>query len=146
VPAWLSTASIALAGGLIAGLVLLLSERLLFHWSLEPTASVEEVHTVPMPEVPDGGVGEEALASVEVPRAVLPNLLSFGRPMPSNPFPGQRRPPCDPRAERVIHGACWIGPVKGQEPPCGDRMFDFEGECFLASFDAPRQPTSEEHR
>jgi hypothetical protein len=88
-------------------------------------------------------VGEEALsADQDVPRAVLPIILSLGRPMPSKPFPGQRRPPCI-RGEREILGACWIGPIQGQEPPCGDRMFDYEGECYFASFDQDRQPTSE---
>jgi serine/threonine protein kinase len=145
VPAWLSTASIALAGGLIAGLVLLLSERLLFHWSLEPTASVEEVHTVPMPEVPDGGVGEEALASMQdFPRVGVPTY-SLGVPMPKSPLPGQRRPPCEARVEKAINGACWVV-VGDEKSPCGSRMFDYEERCYVPSFDAPRQPTSEEHR
>jgi hypothetical protein len=60
---------------------------------------------------------------------------------PSKPFPGQRRPPCV-RGEREIHGACWLGPVEGQEPPCGDQMFDHEAKCYFASFDQSPQPTS----
>lgn len=92
---------------------------------------------------PDAGVGEEVLTNAqEIHKAVLPPVLSFGRPMPSKPFPGQRRPPCV-RGEREIHGACWLGPIKGQEPPCGTQMFDHEGECYFASFDPSPQPTSE---
>ncbi len=91
---------------------------------------------------PDAGVGEEVPSAVqEVPRTVLPSILSLGRAMPSKPFPGQRRPPCI-RGEREIYGACWLGPIEGQEPPCGDRMFDHEGRCYFASFDQDRQPTS----
>ncbi|WP_224248707.1 serine/threonine-protein kinase [Hyalangium gracile] len=39
----------------------------------------------PSREVPDGGVGEEALASVEAARAGLPPVLALGRPMPTKP-------------------------------------------------------------
>jgi hypothetical protein len=68
----------------------------------------------------------------DVPKAVLPTQLSLGQPMPSKPFPGQRRPPCE-RGEREIHRACWLGPMAGQKPPCGDRMFDYQGECYFVS-------------
>jgi len=92
---------------------------------------------------PNAGVGDEALASVQdVPKAVLPGLLSFGRPMPKTPLRGQRKPPCE-RGETTIHGACWVW-VGGEKPPCGETMFDYDGRCFKASTDAPRQPTSEQ--
>lgn len=85
---------------------------------------------------------EESLANDHgVPRAVVPTPFSLGRPMPSKPFPRQRRPPCV-RGEREIHGACWLGPIKDQEPPCGESMFDYQGECFVASFDHSPPPTS----
>ncbi len=147
-PGWASTAVAALGGGLVAGAILLLaihgsSERPAPVPSWEPSPPLAQ----PAPEFPDGGVGEEALASVQdVPKAVYPAMLSLGRPMPASPYPGQRHPPCDPRAERAINGGCWLGPFKGQEPPCGDRMFDYKGECYMASYNAPTTPTSEDPR
>ncbi|HVG61567.1 MAG TPA: hypothetical protein VNA24_23610, partial [Hyalangium sp.] len=142
-PPWLS-----LVGAIVVGCMLVF-----LGWEMHRTASENQVapeRWIATPEevaqfAPDAGVGEEALsAAQDVPRVVLPSVLSLGRAMPSKPFPGQRRPPCAPRVEREIIGACWIGPFKGQEPPCGDRMFDYEGECFVASFNEARQPTSEQ--
>lgn len=91
----------------------------------------------------DAGVGDLALSTVEPHQAVIHPILSLGRPMPSKPFPNQRRPPCM-RGEREIHGACWIGPIGGEKPPCGDKLFDYRGECYFASYEAPKQPTSKE--
>jgi hypothetical protein len=145
-PGWASTAMAGLGGGLggglVAGALLLValrggSERSAPAW--EPSAALEQ----PAPEAPDGGVAEDALASVQekLPRVIL----SFGRSMPPQPFPSQRRPPCS-RGEREIIGACWLGPMKGEQPPCGEKMFDYQGECYFASFDPGRQPTSEDPR
>jgi serine/threonine protein kinase len=148
-PRWISLACAAAVGGMVVFL----------GGKLHGTAAHQEPATPPWiatPEemaqfeevsqfAPDAGVSEEALsAAQDMPRAALPSILSLGRPMPTKPFPGQRRPPCASRVEREIYGACWIGPFKGQEPPCGEHMFDYEGECFLASFDQERQPTSDQ--
>jgi hypothetical protein len=87
-----------------------------------------------------GGVGDQALSSaVEVPRVGVP-LSAVGLPMPKKPQPGQRKPPCE-RGETAIYGACWVH-VGREAPPCGQRMFDHEGGCYFASYDAPPQPTS----
>jgi hypothetical protein len=95
-------------------------------------------------ETPDGGVGEEVLASVEdMPRPGVP-LYVLGVPMPKQPLPGQRKPPCD-RGETSLNGACWVW-VGGEQPPCGAKMFDHDGKCYFASYDAPREPTSRDQR
>jgi serine/threonine protein kinase len=146
-PKWLSLACAAAVGGLVVFL----------GGKLHGTVSHQEPATPPWiatPEemsqfeevpqfAPDAGVSEEALSTAqEMPRAALPTILSLGRPMPSKPFPGQRRPPCEPRVEREIIGACWIGPLGDEKPPCGNKMFDYEDRCYLASFNEARQPTS----
>jgi hypothetical protein len=142
-PPWLSLAGATVVGGMLVFL----------GWEMHRTAS--EQKPAPQPWIakaedvaqfaPDAGVGEETLsAAQDVPRVVLPSMLSLGRPMPSKPFPSQRRPPCELRVERELIGACWLGPIKGQEPSCGNKMIDYEGECFLASFDQDRQPTSDQ--
>jgi len=93
---------------------------------------------------PDAGVAGEVVASVQdVPQAVLPALLSFGRAMPKTPLSGQRKPPCE-RGEREINGGCWVGPIGDETPPCGDTMFDYAGRCYKVSVDMPRQPTSDQ--
>jgi serine/threonine protein kinase len=91
---------------------------------------------------PDAGVAEEVSSIQDVPKAALPALLSLSRPMPKNPMRGQRKPPCE-RGETAINGACWVE-VAREVPPCGDTMFDYDGRCFKASTDAPRQPTSDQ--
>ena len=93
---------------------------------------------------PDAGVTEEALARAEnmIPR-VGPFVASFGRAMPPQPFPTQRRPPCV-RGEWEINGGCWFKVDEREKPPCGDKMFDYEGRCYLVSFNDARQPTSGE--
>jgi eukaryotic-like serine/threonine-protein kinase len=143
VSAWLSWASASMVGALLMALVMLLVVRPApAEPAPKPTpwlATPEEVAQF----APDAGVGEKALASVQdAPKAVLPALLSFGRPMPKTPLHGQRTPPCE-RGETAIHGACWVE-VAREVPPCGDTMFDYDGRCFKASTNAPRQPTSEQ--
>lgn len=118
------------------------------HGAPAPNAQFRDAEYVPetsAPESPDAGVGDEVLASAEVLPRVGPFISSLGRAMPKQPFPNQRRPPCE-RGERAINGGCWVGPIDLEKPPCGEKMFDYEGRCYFASFDGPRQPTSEEPR
>lgn len=92
---------------------------------------------------PDGGVGEEALSSVQnVPRAVVPPSV-LGLRMQKEPLPGQKKPPCEPEIQTVINGGCWVGPLGKRKPPCGSEAFDYDDGCYMPVFPAPRQPTSE---
>ncbi len=143
VPAWLSGATVGVVVGLLVGASLELR-----HGPPSPEVQLrdsEHVREMPVPEAPDGGVGEGVLTSAEVLPRVGPLIVSMGRPMPKQPFPNQRRPPCE-RGERAINGACWVIVGAEEKPPCGERMFDYEGRCYFASFDGLRQPTSEEPR
>ncbi|KFE70188.1 serine/threonine protein kinase [Hyalangium minutum] len=148
VPVWFTWASASMIGGLVVALVLLPFLKASSPTHQDTPSTPQPVPWLATPEeiaqfAPDAGVGDEALTNVQdVPKAVVPTLLSLGRPMPSKPFPGQRRPPCVPRIEREIVGGCWMGPFKDQEPPCGERMFDYQGACFVASYDQSPQPTS----
>lgn len=89
-------------------------------------------------------VGEEALQVVEgLPSAgVAP--AAIGREMPKQPFPGQKKPPCEPRTQRVINGACWVGPIRNAKPPCGNDYYDGEDGCYVPLIASPRQPTAEQ--
>ena len=94
---------------------------------------------------PDAGVAQESLqAAQDLPHAELSSILSLGRPMPSKPFPGQKKPPCDPRTQRVINGGCWIGPISNAKPPCGNEAYDGDDGCYVPLIVTPRQPTSKE--
>jgi hypothetical protein len=94
--------------------------------------------------VADGGVDDAVLAAAhDFPRAeVMPGLI--GREMPKDGFPRQRKPPCTERGERAIKGACWFGPLEGEKSPCGSKLFDYDGRCYVPSFNSPRQPTSQD--
>jgi len=134
-------ASASLVGALVMAVVMLL-------WVRPAPPEPKPTPWLATPEevaqfAPDAGVGDEALASVQdVPRAVMPLVLTVGVAMPKKPFDGQRKPPCDPDTEIAVLGACWA--VLKKEAPCGPKAFDYEGRCLRASFDAPRQPTSQQ--
>ncbi|WP_224367793.1 serine/threonine-protein kinase [Hyalangium versicolor] len=137
---WFTWASAALAGGLLPLTVLKLWPSGENH-SVDLPPLVEESHAPPV-EAPDAGVGDEALASTQnFPRVGVPPS-ALGRPMPKQPYPGQRKPPCSARGERSINGGCWVIVGAEERPPCGPTMFDHEDRCYYASYDAPRQPAS----
>ncbi|MFL5344454.1 MAG: serine/threonine protein kinase [Hyalangium sp.] len=146
-PAWASTAVAALGGGLIASALLLIA----IHGGSEgpvptpaPAREPDVALEQPAPEVPDGGVAAEVLASAaRIPRDVSP-YTTISATMPKQPFPGQKKPPCEPRAEREVLGACWS--ILKMTPPCAAAGFDYNGECLRAVMVEPRQPASEDPR
>jgi len=144
VPAWLSWAASSALGTVVASFLVLLLVRP----APPPEPAPNPTPWLATPEevaqfAPDAGVGDEALQNVQdVPKAMLPAILTFGRPMPTTPLPGQRKPPCR-RGEKEINGGCWLGPLKDELPPCGNTLFDYQGECYAATGESPRPPTSE---
>jgi hypothetical protein len=141
-PDWLAPALVALSGGLVFALVLLLV--FLLTRAREPAPRWDDRHQQVAQFVPDAGVADDALSTVQdADRRVGPWMLALGRPMPSKPHPDQRRPPCE-RGEKEINGGCWVGPLRDEVPPCGAKMFEYEGGCYFASFTGPKTPTSKE--
>ncbi|WP_224245792.1 serine/threonine protein kinase [Hyalangium gracile] len=141
VPWWLSASAAALVGGL----VVFAAFKLTAPPQPDPSYFLAELQRhVPSPEMPDAGVADEALVAIEqIPRALLPELRSLGRSMPTTPFPGQKKPPCDPESQRAINGVCWVE-VARKKPPCGPEAFDFEDACYLPLILSPPAPTSGE--
>ncbi|MDC0707688.1 serine/threonine-protein kinase [Stigmatella sp. ncwal1] len=104
------------------------------------------------PQLPDSpqGVSSREGESVAVGNSVMfvPHsssvqcdpISTLGLPLPEKPFPGQRKPPCEPRFETAIRGSCWV--ELKMAPPCGNNAFDWEGGCYIPSANAPRKPTS----
>jgi hypothetical protein len=64
----------------------------------------------------------------------------LARPLPKEPFKGQKRPPCHRYAEVEIIGACWT-PHK-LKAPCPDILYEYQGECYLPSLSAKPPPSS----
>jgi len=129
---------------MVGGTLVTLAAEL--HWSISPEAEVssasEERH-VPHRDTPDAGVGDEVLLSAQdAPRAPVPTY-GMGRKMPDQPFPNQRKPPCDPESERVINGGCWFPRSGTVKPPCGKNAFEYMDGCYMPMIDPPRQPTSD---
>ncbi|WP_224241134.1 serine/threonine protein kinase [Hyalangium gracile] len=138
VPWWL-TASVA---AVVSGLVVLVAVKPEPPSQLEPGSFLLEQRHSPVAESADAGVADEALSSVAViPREVTP-YSPVGMPFPKTPYPGQKKPPCEPRFEREVLGVCWS--ILKAAPPCGESAFDRDGECLRAVIVQPRQPASEQ--
>lgn len=137
-PPWVSSGIAALMGSMILGVCTGIRQ----HVPPEQWSAIEERHQ-PSREVPDAGVAEEALLSVEsYPQASVPSS-AVALPMPKGPLPGQKKPPCEPGYELAALGACWLVSFE-KKPPCGSFGYEYDGKCVRASFAAPRAPTSGE--
>jgi hypothetical protein len=109
-----------------------------------------------VPEARDGGGGdervvgvadagvEEGLASAVVVPSERTGPDRIGRELPKDPLRGQRKPPCTLRRETVIRGACWISLLV--PAPCDNDAYEWEGRCYLPSFQEPRRPTSDSEK
>jgi hypothetical protein len=64
----------------------------------------------------------------------------LARPLPKEPFKGQKRPPCTRYTEVELVGACWM-PHK-LKAPCPEDLFEHQGECYAPSFSAKPPPSS----
>ena len=64
----------------------------------------------------------------------------LARPLPREPFKGQKRPPCTRYAEVELVGACWL-PHK-LKAPCPDVLYEHQGECYSPAFSAKPPPSS----
>jgi hypothetical protein len=104
----------------------------------EPVASAASVptrHDVPaQAETPDTPYSAWLGNTTSQEEPVL------ARPLPREPFKGQKRPPCTPRVEVELIGACW-GPHK-LTAPCPDELFEHQGECYAPIFSAKPPPQS----
>ncbi|HYO73195.1 MAG TPA: hypothetical protein VEU33_44740 [Archangium sp.] len=99
-------------------------------WVSAPPAGIrQEVPTDTEPFPTSGSIWDtEQDGGIPVP----------ARPLPQKPYKGQRRPPCKPRIEVELIGACWV-PHK-LKAPCPEDLYEYQGECFTASMASPPQP------
>ena len=64
----------------------------------------------------------------------------LARPLPKEPFKGQKRPPCTRYVEVELVGACWA--PHELKAPCPETLFEYQGKCYLPSFSARPPPSS----
>ncbi|HZH16519.1 MAG TPA: hypothetical protein VE057_19360, partial [Archangium sp.] len=64
----------------------------------------------------------------------------LARPLPKEPFKGQKRPPCTRYVEVELVGACWA--PHELKAPCPETLFEYQGKCYLPSFSAKPPPSS----
>ncbi|HEX8824905.1 MAG TPA: hypothetical protein VF794_33625 [Archangium sp.] len=64
----------------------------------------------------------------------------LARPLPREPFKGQKRPPCTRYAEVELVGACWL--PHELKAPCPDVLYEHQGKCYSPAFSAKPPPSS----
>ncbi|MFY0563823.1 hypothetical protein ACN28E_08250 [Archangium lansingense] len=101
-------------------------------WVSAPPASIrQEVSTNTEPFPTSGSIWDtEQDGGVPV----------LARPLPQKPYKGQRRPPCKPRVEVELIGACWV--PHELKAPCPEDLYEYQGRCFTASMASPPLPRS----
>lgn len=58
----------------------------------------------------------------------------LARPLPHEPFKGQKRPPCWRTSEVELIGACWT--PHELKAPCPEELYEYQGKCYLPAFRA----------
>lgn len=104
----------------------------------EPPAAPTEYARVAGPskqEASPSGVGETILAQPMISAEYRP-YNGITAPVPSDPLPGQRHPPCQgPQIE--INGGCWYV-VGNVSPPCAETTFEWRKRCYVPVGAPPR--------
>lgn len=100
--------------------------------NIPPVTPCDEVPTAGgTPEQPThGGLVDTADAGASV----------LARPLPREPFKGQKRPPCTRYAEVELVGACWL--PHELKAPCPDVLYEHQGKCYSPAFSAKPPPQS----
>jgi hypothetical protein len=69
-----------------------------------------------------------------------PGQPVLARPLPKEPFKGQKRPPCTRHVEVELVGGCWIQHTLNA--PCPETIFEHLGKCYVPTFSAKPPPSS----
>jgi hypothetical protein len=134
----LGVASVAMVGAL-----LLLALVLLAPVSIPPSAPEPLASALPAPmsheeppvdENPDEPTHGGLVDATDAGQSVL------ARPLPREPFKGQKRPPCTRYAEVELVGACWL--PHELKAPCPDVLYEHQGKCYSPAFSAKAPPQS----
>jgi hypothetical protein len=131
----LALAGVAAVCALIFALVRRGSESSGEPVSLAGTARAPVSHEASM-----GGGGPESFTSGLLGDTTPQGEFVLARPLPREPFKGQKRPPCNRRIEVELIGACW-GPHE-LKAPCPDELYEHQGKCYLPIISAKPPPQS----
>jgi hypothetical protein len=102
------------------------------------------------PSVPPAPLSHEEPTAAEVPEPSIERGLVdtttpqeqtvLARPLPKEPYKGQKRPPCTRYTEVELIDACWI--PHRLKAPCPDSLHEHQGECYVPAFSAKPPPQS----
>ena len=102
-----------------------------------------------LPSAPPALTGHEESTAAEMSPPSIDKMLAdtipeapfvLVRPLPKEPYKGQKRPPCTRYAEVELIGACWM--PHELKPPCPESLHEHEGKCYVPSFSAKPPPSS----
>jgi hypothetical protein len=65
---------------------------------------------------------------------------ALAHPFPRKPYKGQKRPPCTPRVEVELLGACWV--PHELKAPCPEELYEYQGKCYMTVMLPPPTPQS----
>ncbi|HEX8438591.1 hypothetical protein [Archangium sp.] len=133
---------LAVAGAAAVCVLLLALVRLAFVSPL-PSGPEELASTPPAPmsdEVPTVGWNLDEPTHGGLVDVADAGESVLARPLPREPFKGQKRPPCTRYAEVELVGACWL-PHK-LKAPCPDVLYEHQEECYSPAFSAKPPPQS----
>ncbi|MFY0566892.1 hypothetical protein ACN28E_24050 [Archangium lansingense] len=102
----------------------------------------------PMPLTSAASVSHEEAMDTEISEpftSALEDISPQGvpvlaRPLPREPFKGQKRPPCTQYTEVELVGACWM--PHELKAPCPNALFEHQGKCYAPVFRAQAPPQS----
>jgi hypothetical protein len=133
-PLWGVEMAMAIVGLLLAALTTVA----LYQWPIGTTASSADGSDI----VAVGDSASVMAVSELAPMRTDGTPRSVGLPMPEKPFEGQRTPPCNRNGEVALRGGCWYELARATLP-CREDAYEWKGACYLPSYPARRQTTSQ---
>ena len=133
----LGVASAATVGALLLALVRLIP------MSQPPSAPESLASAPPAPmshEEPTAGENPDTPTHGGLVDTADAGQSVLARPLPREPFKGQKRPPCTRYAEVELVGACWL--PHELKAPCPDVLYEYQGKCYSPAFSAKPPPQS----
>ncbi len=101
------------------------------------------------PSAPPAPRSHEEPTAAEEPIPSIDRLLAdttpdepfvLARPLPKEPYKGQKRPPCTRYTEVELVGACWM--PHELKAPCPESLHEHQGKCYVPAFSAKPPPQS----
>jgi hypothetical protein len=133
----LGVASAATVGALLLALV-----RMAFvPQPSDSPAPMARAEPVPVSnEVPTATEQPAPFANGWLAEATLQEQPMLALPLPSEPFKGQKRPPCSRYVQVELVGGCWV--PHELKAPCPDELYEHKSKCYLPVFAAKPPPQS----